>query len=120
MTRNQLDGSAMKRPDPALVAQGKRLVEVRKHYGLTQDELGKGIGLSGKQVSKLERGHSHINLVHNERIAKCLGCPPTALLKPPGSPLPVRNRRRRRSHQADPPAPPEEVWLTAALAAPAP
>lgn len=119
MTRNQLDG--MQRPDPALVAQGKRLVEVRKHYGLTQDELGKGIGLSGKQVSKLERGHSHITLVHLDRAAKCFGCPATTFLKPAGSPLPERNKRRRRNHQSDPPdrEEPERVWAIA-LAAPAP
>ena len=87
--------------DPANVAQGKRCAEVRKHYGLTQNEFGKGIGLSGKQISKIERGQSKVSVPLLRRTAKYLGCSTTTLLNPQGSPLPERNKRRRR--KTDPP-----------------
>lgn len=38
---------------------GKMIAEKRKEKGLTQDALGAMLGISGKAVSKWERGVSH-------------------------------------------------------------
>ena len=106
----------MQQLDPANVAQGQRYAEVRRHYGKTQHQLGQDIGVSHQQISKIERGQSKLAVQQLRRTAKCLGCSTTALLNPQGSPLPERNKRRRR--KTDPPDQPKpEIAVIALLEA---
>ena len=75
---------------------GRRLREVRKHVKQTQAQAGQHCGLSGKQISKYERGESVITVTTLARLAKGFGCPEMTLLRLPGAPLPARSRKRLR------------------------
>ena len=54
---------------------GDLIVEKRKERGLTQAELGAMLGISGKAVSKWERGLSKPCKEHLERLIDLLGLP---------------------------------------------
>ena len=54
---------------------GDLIVEKRKERGLTQAELGAMLGISGKAVSKWERGLSKPCDEHLERLIDLLGLP---------------------------------------------
>ena len=54
---------------------GDLIVEKRKEQGLTQTELGAMLGISGKAVSKWERGLSKPCDEHLERLIDLLGLP---------------------------------------------
>ena len=54
---------------------GDLIVEKRKEQGLTQTELGAMLGISGKAVSKWERGLSKPCDEHWERLVALLGLP---------------------------------------------
>ena len=54
---------------------GDMIVEKRKERGLTQAELGSMLGISGKAVSKWERGLSKPCEEHLERLVALLGLP---------------------------------------------
>ena len=54
---------------------GNLIVEKRKERGLTQAELGAMLGISGKAVSKWERGLSKPCDEHLERLIDLLGLP---------------------------------------------
>ena len=54
---------------------GDLIVEKRKERGLTQTELGAMLGISGKAVSKWERGLSKPCEEHWERLVALLGLP---------------------------------------------
>ena len=54
---------------------GDIIVEKRKERGLTQAELGSMLGISGKAVSKWERGLSKPCEEHWERLVALLGLP---------------------------------------------
>ena len=54
---------------------GDLIVEKRKEQGLTQTELGAMLGISGKAVSKWERGLSKPCEEHLERLVDLLGLP---------------------------------------------
>jgi transcriptional regulator with XRE-family HTH domain len=54
---------------------GDMIVEKRKERGLTQAELGSMLGISGKAVSKWERGLSKPCNEHLERLIDLLGLP---------------------------------------------
>ena len=54
---------------------GDLIVEKRKERGLTQAELGAMLGISGKAVSKWERGLSKPCDEHLERLVALLGLP---------------------------------------------
>ena len=54
---------------------GDLIVEKRKERGLTQAELGAMLGISGKAVSKWERGLSKPCEEHWERLVAFLGLP---------------------------------------------
>ena len=51
----------------------KIIAEKRKAIGLTQDELGAMLGISGKAVSKWERGLSKPCEEHAEKLCQLLG-----------------------------------------------
>lgn len=52
----------------------------RRIEGMTQEELGRRIGLSRTSVTNIERGRHHVSLHHLFRIAKALQIPPEVLL----------------------------------------
>lgn len=52
---------------------GKMIAERRRARGMTQDELGAMLGISGKAVSKWERGLSKPGEGHAERLCQLLG-----------------------------------------------
>ena len=52
---------------------GKRLKEVRKNKGLTQDQLSEKMGVSIAYLSKVETGKIHINLERLSQICNILG-----------------------------------------------
>ena len=52
---------------------GKLIAEKRKEKGLTQDALGAMLGISGKAVSKWERGLSQPDDAHMARLIDLLG-----------------------------------------------
>ena len=54
---------------------GDLIVEKRKEQGLTQAELGAMLGISGKAVSKWERGLSKPCDEHLDRLIDLLGLP---------------------------------------------
>ena len=54
---------------------GDLIVEKRKEQGLTQTELGAMLGISGKAVSKWERGLSKPCEEHWDRLVALLGLP---------------------------------------------
>lgn len=54
---------------------GDLIVEKRKERGLTQAELGAKLGISGKAVSKWERGLSKPCDEHLEKLIDLLGLP---------------------------------------------
>ena len=54
---------------------GDLIVEKRKEQGLTQTELGAMLGISGKAVSKWERGLSKPCDEHLEKLIDLLGLP---------------------------------------------
>ena len=54
---------------------GDLILEKRKEHGLTQAELGSMLGISGKAVSKWERGLSKPCEEHLDRLVAMLGLP---------------------------------------------
>lgn len=41
-----------------LLAIGRRIADLRKIYGMTQKELGEHLGITGKQIARVEHGTS--------------------------------------------------------------
>ena len=60
---------------------GDLIVEKRKERGLTQAELGAMLGISGKAVSKWERGLSKPCEEHLDRLVALLGLPVETAIK---------------------------------------
>ena len=54
---------------------GRMIAEKRKEMGLTQEALGAMLGISGKAVSKWERGLSKPCDEHLEHLINLLGLP---------------------------------------------
>lgn len=54
---------------------GKMIVKKRKEKGLTQDALGAMLGISGKAVSKWERGLPPPDASHIGKLTELLGLP---------------------------------------------
>lgn len=74
---------------------GDSIAQKRRELGLTQAELGHMLGISGKAVSKWERGLANPCREHMEKLVDLLGLPvepttPTASAKQIPPPHPVR------------------------------
>lgn len=64
--------------DDFLIKVGKRIREIRKSKGLTQEEVGEqagkhGEGLSYSYIGRIEAGQKNVSLVTLKRIADALG-----------------------------------------------
>src|SRR5271154_7637768 len=62
-------------PDPVDVHVGKRLRQARLLAGLSQEELGDGIGVSFQAVQKYEQGENRLSASRLFRAAKLLDRP---------------------------------------------
>jgi transcriptional regulator with XRE-family HTH domain len=69
-------------PDPIDVEVGLRLRVIRKSRGMSQDTLGKALGLTFQQVQKYERGTNRISASMLVRAARALEVDPGAILCP--------------------------------------
>jgi len=52
---------------------GERLRALRRHTGLSQEQLGKRAGLSGKFIGEVERGEKSISVDSLFRVTQALG-----------------------------------------------
>jgi len=57
-------------------ALGRRLVEVRKAKGSTQEQLAYASGIDRSYVGKIERGQMNVTLKKLYILAHCLSCHP--------------------------------------------
>lgn len=53
-----------------LLAIGKRIADLRKLHGMTQDELGEQLGITGKQIARVEYGTSSLTPKNYLKISK--------------------------------------------------
>ena len=67
-------------PDPTDLMVGIAVRRIRKAQGMSQEALGRGIGVTFQQVQKYERGANRISCSMLFRVAKVLGVPPASLL----------------------------------------
>tara|TARA_R110002094_G_scaffold163439_2_gene147973 strand:+ start:469 stop:705 length:237 start_codon:yes stop_codon:yes gene_type:complete len=61
-------------------ALGRRLVEIRRAKGFTQEQLAYASGIDRSYMGKIERGQVNLTLKKLYIIAHCLGCHPCELL----------------------------------------
>ncbi len=52
------------------LAIGKRIADLRKLHGITQDDLGEQLGISGKQVARVEYGTSSLTPKNYLKLSK--------------------------------------------------
>jgi transcriptional regulator with XRE-family HTH domain len=64
-----------------LAAFGKKLAEIRKGRGLTQESLAEKAGLSALTVSYIEQGRQWPRIGTLHKLARALGVPVNELLK---------------------------------------
>ena len=75
-------------PDPIDVAVGLRLRTLRKSRGMSQEQLGRALGITFQQIQKYERGTNRISASMLVKSARALGVAPTTLLPDEGDPTP--------------------------------
>lgn len=59
---------------------GKKLGEVRRQKGISQEKLAELAGLHRTYVSSVERGKRNISIVNIEKLAEALGVPMARLM----------------------------------------
>ena len=64
-----------------LKAFGKRVAEIRRSKGLTQDQLAERANITSLSISYIEQGRRWPRLVTLQKLAKCLGVPIAELFK---------------------------------------
>jgi len=69
---------------PPLVIFGRRLAELRKAQGMSQEQLALVSGIARSYVSGVERGQRNISLLNILRLAQALNVSPSMLLEAPG------------------------------------
>lgn len=60
---------------------GKRLHELRKKYGLSQEELGFRAGLHRTYIGSIERAEQNVSMDNIHKLAKALRVPSSELFK---------------------------------------
>ena len=65
---------------------GRRLAEIRKAKGLSQERLALESGLACSYLGGVERDQRNIALLNIYRLTQTLEVTPAALMEPPGSP----------------------------------
>ncbi len=67
--------------ESVLVRFGRRVRELRKKKGMSQEELALEAGLDRSYVGGVERGERNISLVNIEKLARALGVSLEALVR---------------------------------------
>ncbi len=75
-------------PDPIDVAVGLRLRTLRKSRSMSQEQLGRSLGITFQQIQKYERGTNRISASMLVKAARALSVAPTQLLPDEGDPTP--------------------------------
>ena len=82
MTAPELDDILNERMDKTMNETfGQRFARLRKQRGLTQEELGEKLNISGQAVSKWESGKSDPSTTNLMALAKLFGLSPEDLLR---------------------------------------
>lgn len=66
--------------EPIYLVFGQRLRKARRQAKLTQEALGKRVGLSRTSITNIEQGNQHVGLHLLYELAKALGVRPVELL----------------------------------------
>jgi transcriptional regulator with XRE-family HTH domain len=72
-------------PSDLSIAFGKRLREVRREHGMSQDQLADQAGMHATTISRMERGLREPRVTTVLRLADGLGVHPGRLLEEPGT-----------------------------------
>ena len=83
-------------PQTVVDAVGRRIAEVRRHHGLTQEQAAEVLGISLRHMKRLEAGHN-MTIFTLARIAFAFDVTPAELLARPRSSAPRRPGRPRAS-----------------------
>ncbi|MGC1303513.1 MAG: helix-turn-helix transcriptional regulator [Caulobacteraceae bacterium] len=83
-----VDRADINGPDPIDVAVGLRLRTLRKSRGMSQEQLGRALGITFQQIQKYERGTNRISASMLVKSARALSVAPTSLLPEEGEPAP--------------------------------
>ena len=75
-------------PDPIDVAVGLRLRTLRKSRGMSQEQLGRALGITFQQIQKYERGTNRVSASMLVKSARALEVSPNTLLPDEGDPTP--------------------------------
>ena len=75
-------------PDPIDVAVGLRLRTLRKERGMSQEQLGRALGITFQQIQKYERGVNRVSASMLVKSARALNVSPNVLLPDEGDPTP--------------------------------
>ena len=59
---------------------GRRLAQLRREYGYSQEQLAADSGIARSYLSGVERGHRNIALINICRLADTLGIRPAELM----------------------------------------
>lgn len=86
--------------DPAdvlLRAVGRRIGEIRRSAGLTQEQTAERLGISVRAYGYIESGRENLTLRTMVAVAAALGVPVADLLLPPQTSEAKRGRPRKRA-----------------------
>ncbi|WP_174301395.1 helix-turn-helix domain-containing protein [Caulobacter sp. S45] len=75
-------------PDPIDVAVGLRIRTLRKSKHISQEALGRALGITFQQIQKYERGTNRVSASMLVKSARALGVGAAALLPDEGDPTP--------------------------------
>jgi transcriptional regulator with XRE-family HTH domain len=82
--------------DQILRDVGRRVAELRREHGWTQEQLGERGGVSRHYIQGVEVGRENLTLRNLSRIASLLGVDARELLEPPTNRAPGRPGRPRK------------------------
>lgn len=84
-------------PDRAAIEVGLRISELRRHRGITQENLADRLGLSRKYIAEIEQGRKVISIWRLFQIANAIGVDPRSCVEPP-----KRTTKYKPGHQPRP------------------
>jgi transcriptional regulator with XRE-family HTH domain len=96
---------------------GKRLREVRKKAGLTQETLGQRVGLTRTSITNIEAGRQPVNLELLYRLAAAVQLEPAGLLPQQSKDIAgLVNSSRMANSRSAPFSPDADLWINQVLA----
>ena len=82
------DRADLNGPDPIDIAVGLRLRTLRKSKGMSQEQLGRALGITFQQIQKYERGTNRISASMLVKSARALSVSPNSILPDENDPAP--------------------------------